>query len=387
MKIKLFFLLALAGLMMFNSCKKEEDDPIVPGYNENGMWGYTPDLYSISVAVKGSTFEERYGFMDKTGQVVIVPVFHFVDRFYFDLARVTSEVDGNLICGYINKNGQVVIPYQYSVGGLFTSEGLAVVKDLTAKFGYIDRSGVQQIPCQYDHGGSFHEGLAPVRSGNLYGAINLSGTLVIPMIYDFCSIFNEGYARVKNAADKHGFIDKNNNLVVDYMYEDAEYFVNGLACVVAGGKSGFIRPDGSVAIPFSYDLAGSFWEDRAWVQVDELFGFIDKTGTYIATPQYTDAGDFAEGLAPVETGGLWGYIDASGTMVIQPQYEGAMGFQNGVAMVLFADLTYGYINRNLDVLWKSEGIGMQSLKSGSDDLTRDERRDRDAERIVSGRPY
>lgn len=373
MKTKLILFAALSGLMLIYSCKKEEEDPVVRGYNENGMWGYTPDLYHISVEAKKGPAALLYGFIDRTGTVAIVPVFVQVGDFSFDLASVTTYVDGVLTEGYINTNGQLVIPYTYKYCSKFTSSGLASVTNFSDKQGYIDRTGNLQIPCMYDFADKFHEGLAPVESGGLYGAINTEGTLVIPMIYNQVSIFNEGYARVRNAAEKFGFIDKNNNLVVDYTYELAGYFVNGLSWAISGGKMGYIRPDGSVAIPFSFDWGGSFWEDLAYVKSGGMYGFIDKTGAYAVDLLYTDAEDFSEGLAAVEKDNdLWGYIDYSGNTILPHQYELAWPFVNGIAKVVFQDFAYGYIDKAGNVIWKSDSKAGAAILSGGHEGTAEE---------------
>ena len=63
--------------------------------------------------------------------------------------------------GFIDKSGKVVIEPQFDDAEDF-SEGLAQVgKD--GKWGFIDKSGKVVIEPQYDYVGDFSEGLAKVR--------------------------------------------------------------------------------------------------------------------------------------------------------------------------------------------------------------------------------
>ena len=69
--------------------------------------------------------------------------------------------------GFIDKNGNQVIPYKYRYVEDF-SEGLAVVKTYNKpwtffdNYGFIDKDGNEVIPCEYDHAESFKNGLAHV---------------------------------------------------------------------------------------------------------------------------------------------------------------------------------------------------------------------------------
>ena len=63
--------------------------------------------------------------------------------------------------GFIDKSGKVVIEPQFDWVGAF-SEGLARVKK-DGKYGFIDKSGKVVIEPQFDEVRAFSEGLAKVR--------------------------------------------------------------------------------------------------------------------------------------------------------------------------------------------------------------------------------
>lgn len=89
---------------------------------------------------------------------------------------------------------------------------------------------------------------------------------------------------------KHGFIDDNDNLVVDLKYDVAWKFENGLARVCKRYSSdsfddsgfifkyGFINTKGKEIIPLVYDRAYPFENGKAEVEVSGQTVYIDQKG-------------------------------------------------------------------------------------------------------------
>ena len=152
----------------------------------------------------------KYGFIDKTGKVVIPCQWEDVDNFSEGLAYVK---DYNGKWGFIDRTGKVVIPCQWKAAGSF-SEGLAIVKGDNGKYGFIDNTGKVVIPCQWKFAGSFSEGLALVEDGNRkYGFIDKTGKMVIPCQWKSAGCFSEGLARVEDDKEKMFIIDKTGKVV------------------------------------------------------------------------------------------------------------------------------------------------------------------------------
>ena len=63
-----------------------------------------------------------------------------------------------------------------------------------ARWGYINTNGDLVIPCQFDNAQYFSEGLAAVRLGGFYGYIDTAGRWAIPPQYDYAFPFSEGFA-------------------------------------------------------------------------------------------------------------------------------------------------------------------------------------------------
>ena len=176
--------------------------------------------------------------------------------------------------GYIDKTGKMVIAPQFDATDGF-SEGLANVR-VGQKWGYIDKTGQMVIPPQYDDGNLFSEGLAPIMVGNKAGYSDQGGKIIIAPQYDGNGRFSEGLAAV-GVGDKWGFIDKTGQLVIPLLYFRAPVNL----------ESRFPIPE------FSEGLVGV---GTGGLHSNRTDGYID-TGKTVVPPQYDDADKFSEGLA------------------------------------------------------------------------------------------
>ena len=82
------------------------------------------------------TKDKKYGFIDKTGTLVVPARYDMVNGFSEGMAKV--RIDGK--CGFINTQGDLVIPLQFTEAGSFEG-GLALVKDEANRSFYIDKTG------------------------------------------------------------------------------------------------------------------------------------------------------------------------------------------------------------------------------------------------------
>ena len=284
------------------------------------------------------SLNDKYGFADENGNIVIPLKYDNAEDFSEGLAKVRL----NDKYGFIDKSGNEVIPLKYDYACEF-SEGLAKVY-LNYKYGFIDKGGNEVIPFKYDVAEDFSEGLALVVLNDEYGFIDKNGNEVIPFKYDGAGSFSEGLAVVELDCE-YGFIDKNGNEVIPLKYDEAEDFSEGLALVVLNGEYGFIDKNGNEVIPFKYDGAGSFSKGRARVKLNDKCGFIDKSGNEVIPLKYDDAIYFSEGLAAVGLNDKYGFIDKNGNEAIPFKYDDAGSFSEGLAAVELND-KYSFIDKN-----------------------------------------
>jgi len=225
-------------------------------------YGFKEGLARIKV--KG-----KWGFVDKTGKVVVNPIYENALDFKDGLAAVSKkdEIKEEVLWGYIDKNGAVKINFQfvkdkeksYCLPGSF-HEGLAFSSSDGKQWGCIDKSGKYQINPQFE--GDF---------GNPYEFKNN------------VSLVSQG--------GSYGFIDKNGKFIINPQFKDARRFSsNSLAAVQnSDSKWGFVNKEGKYEInPQFESVAIGFFGDVAFVKSSDKYGIIDKKGLYIINPQYDD---------------------------------------------------------------------------------------------------
>ena len=252
--------------------------------------------------------------------VIVPPTYGNAMSFSEGMAAVAENMNYNW--GYINTEGDLVIPLQYREVKSF-SDGLAAVlqsnSDGDNGWGFIDKVGNVIVPFgRYDFVESFSEGFAAVgnRNGG-YWFIDTQGNEV--MAYATTRPFSDGLALVGVHDEGLCFIDRAGNIVIPSTllqdYSHIESFSGGLAAVRMH------------QYPLGPRDTGGKW------------GFIDKTGNLVIQPAYDEAREFSEGFAAVNTGGLgsrggrWGFISKDGTEVIPRQYYEVDDFSDGTALV------------------------------------------------------
>jgi hypothetical protein len=306
--------------------------------------------------------DRKFGFIERTGRVVITPQFDSANEFHEGLALVTAN--GRKL--FIDSAGKTVITPQFDIVHNF-SEGLAAVNigetripniGLIAnpgKWGYIDKTGKLAIPLKFTHAEDFSEGLAAVTDGDRGGFIDHTGKILFEVPLDVTLGFHEGVVGVLlkgtityfdragkkllistdfgpksnsfsegllpvETKGKWGFVDKNGRLVIDPQFEDASDFSDGLAPVkihseettwcppdASGSRSGFtmkwgyIDKTGKLIIPAQFESAAPFSEGLAVIHNCEQAFFIDKTGKIVVSGNFRYASSFFGGLARVET--------------------------------------------------------------------------------------
>lgn len=292
--------------------------------NNKGEW----DVELIPVMM-----EDKWGYIDTKGKVIIKPEFEFAYHFSDGLAKVGN---GNAY-GFINKKGEYVIqPGTNSYGGPYFSEGLIKGSSPNGNrysTSYYTKEGELYKTFENIEAGSFHNGLAKCQ-----------------YIYETSS---------GNTRSPFGYMDKHGKLIIDTIFSKANDFSEGLAAVVPktndDGKFGYINTTGKVIIDFIYPYgaidgaefkdgyARVNWERTGYNQFN--YTYIDKHGKEFTDIPYTieyqiknknfsiNSEDpiiahkrFRFGIAPVQirftkSEYLWGFVDESGKWIIKPVYK------------------------------------------------------------------
>jgi hypothetical protein len=242
--------------------------------------------------------------------------------------------------GYIDRSGRVVIELKFGGAERF-SDGLAAVV-LDGKHGYVDRTGRMALEPEQEPDGAVHrrfaDGRAAVRKAGAIGFIDRSGKLVIPARFRSAQDFSEGFAFACDAAGC-GYIDRSGRAVVGTGFLAGTPFHNGVAgmSIRGEGRHGarYVLHDAKRGrLPGDYDNVGSLSEGLIAVRHLARWGYVDRAGRGVIRPRFSGAGEFSEGLAPVyEQAWTCGYADPTGKLVIAARFRLCYSFSNGRARV------------------------------------------------------
>lgn len=293
--------------------------------DDNKMWGYIDKTGYFVIAAKyaySDDFYEGVAFvktiqagkksfflLNKAGKTVPIPEFEYYGNFHQGLCNVKTKDNK---WGYIDKTGNYFIQPIYSNAGEF-HEGLANV-DVDRLSGFIDTTRKMVIEPQFITVGfmNFSGGLTSVRlkqarDNGLYqiGFINKKGELQdtkwlkkmddttthpIYALYNPC----EGLALlVTNFHDKlWAIIDVQGNIVMNFKHLDLlSDFQNGMAAFqeiaeFSKGKWGFINKQGEVAIKPQFKITGGFMKNglaffTLVIDKKEYAGYVNKNGEVV----------------------------------------------------------------------------------------------------------
>ena len=119
---------------------------------------------------------------------------------------------------FVDHTGHEVIGPSLDAASFFFSQGYAFACTECKEKGMaiIDKQGAQLTPQEFDAflSSEFHEGLAPIRKGQVYGYIDPSGRMVIPPQFDEAHNFSDGLALVVWYQKREwAYVDKHGNVI------------------------------------------------------------------------------------------------------------------------------------------------------------------------------
>ncbi len=215
--------------------------------------GYESDWWSYFYDEE----KELYGFSNDADEIVLEAQFYDVWDFWEGVAPATLDGEN---WGFINESGKWVIEAKYEYADPF-SYSLAAVK-VDGSYGYINKSGDFVITPQFEYAGSFQYGLALVTIDGKDGYINTNGTLVTDLYTSEEKNPHESddwYFNYDEDAGLYGFLNYDDEYVIEPSFEDVWDFNNGLAPATLDGENwGFINEAGEWVIEPVFDYAYSF---------------------------------------------------------------------------------------------------------------------------------
>lgn len=258
----------------------------------------TYGAYNCSLS-KVTTKDGIY-FMDKSGKKV-TETYAKAFGFQEGLCPVMNKKG---LCGVIDTEGKVAIPFEYAEIAKAFADGLLGVQKYNAGWGYVDKQGQQVIPCQYSQYNDFKFGWAGVVKDNQWGIIDKTGNVVLPFQWDNLKVVEEAGQRYiwgrKNGA-WFCYDRKNGKKAFERGFTDVTNFSNNFAFVQDGKGFGVINESGTEIIPCtSQNIAGAQkvidymrWHHKEYMNATDMYRYYiylnPETNNYKLTDQIPDS--------------------------------------------------------------------------------------------------
>jgi hypothetical protein len=196
----------------------------------NGEYVVKPSYNYINEFIEGRAVvigEKGFGVIDEAGKVLTHKDYDYIGTYHNGRALYSrTDSEGRSSYGYLDLQGQEVIPAQYRTANDFT-DGKAVVQVSDQEYALIGLDGQRITTYPYTYVGSPSEGLLPFQqqAQGKYGYINEQGKVVIPPRFTGAQAFQEGRAVVNIAEDyhnKYGLIDRTGKFIMNPQYNSIE---------------------------------------------------------------------------------------------------------------------------------------------------------------------
>ncbi len=284
------------------------------------------DCELVDAAIK-ITDGKKFGFINQEGTILVPTVY---DELYsYHNSTVLAKIDNKF--GVIDiKDNNIIVPiiYDYVHFHPNGSNPFFQVKQ-NSKIGFFNKKGKLIIPFEYDKAGILSENMITLQKDNLLGVVDDKNTIIIPFSdYRYIYGISEGLFAVINNKYKAGYLDKQNNVIIDFKYDYVTDFSNGFAIVGL-----FQNPNDSIknynfttTSPFSYE----YYEQSQQFSNNLKFGIINKKGKLILPVEYNSEDieliylyndDESNNLLFMAKNRLHGLVDLDGNVILEPIYD------------------------------------------------------------------
>lgn len=343
--------------------------------------------YSSQEGVYTVRQDGRYGFYRADGSLLLEPDYAAVGCYSDGMAAVslageetvgeTPRFQGGRF-GYVDADGILTVAMQYRQAFPF-SEGRAFAVDASGTLVLLDRSGQElasfpQAELWEGERVQFSEGLAvvPVKAGvdeaeeedepaeftpRAYLVLDSGGREICTLtdaFVDFMGGYHsgriaaaetgewtqgeDGQFRFTAAPDSWGYRDERGEIAVDFQFDEAWPFDDGLAAVCLREENGreswgFVSPEGEMTVPAEYDGARSLEDGVGALLSEGKWAYVDQEGKLLTGFDYEEAGPFREGIALVRRSGRMEAINERGRILFTADAGQGLPFSAGVTVM------------------------------------------------------
>jgi hypothetical protein len=350
-------LLFIIILINFNCKSQQEETTFLFPIKENNKIGFIDNhgnliikpifrnVGQFSEGLAAARINGTFGFIDRKGDFAIAPKYDYATEFREGLAIVYDNGSPQ----FIDKQGNIPFTINYKETSLFKNES-AIVQTVTSKFGIINKSGVLIADTIFSNIRRNDNDLFLVEKRNndkeTYGIIDKNGKFIVPMDkYESIDSYKEGIIKAYNYQDDNDrvtFLDTNGKVIFSkqlslkdgFILED---FQNNFAIITLHQRSedednyssqnkyeGYINIKGEVVLNDTLieDLT-NFNDNRAFAKYkDDKFYMINEQMKKVNVQGFDEVNEFENGSAIVKIDGKgFGVVNKNGDFIVEPKFE------------------------------------------------------------------
>jgi hypothetical protein len=304
------------------------------------------------------TFKDAYTLLDTLGNELFPAKFDYIHNTGYDLLEAGIEVKNKMKRGYINKNGDIIIPLQYDY--VYMPNADFAIVEQNGKVGLLNKNNQIIVPITYDYITDANNNRFIVQRSGMYAFYTNTGKPVtdfafkdVERFYDevasvvypnnssslidtngrllFTPITktaikntNKYFATILNTTtQKYGVIDRNGKSVIPTQYNGIE-LLDSISIVEKNKKVGILSNNGQLITPLVYD---AIYQERGmtnrfYAKKDPLYGIIDKDNNEIIPAEYAFVKLFLKDYFVVKKSDtVFGIKNANGAIVIPEDYN------------------------------------------------------------------
>ncbi len=271
-------------------------------YTTSGFDWITTSENEIPIAVYAK--DGKRGYIDQlTGEIIVD-----ADKNSYEKAWVFSEglaaVMQNDKIGFINPEGEVVIPFQYDYTdecsmwdfGIVFHEGLCCMTNAEGQIGLINQKGEWVLYPEYDEIWVPRHGHRILIKDSVYGVADTDGRVIYPVTYGYIDILEDSFVLTKGG--KRWEEDREGKIITGFMFDETDdlLYVN------------YYNQDGETVYSTS---------DYVSYQIIQRYGIMNRyTGEPLTPAIYRDIQMVSYCLFKVQTENMdWILIDTKGNLV------------------------------------------------------------------------
>ena len=347
--------------------------------NYKDVYSFSNGFAVVSIKDPNDYYGNLYGYIDEDGNEIIPPKYPAAGAVNAYGIMVVGQRNYSIIRQLlINTHDQLLSEgedyYEINAFGsrLLYNKGGSDFKFFSSKTGQVltNFPYTKLYPLEY---GERKDWAKVYRNGKI-GLIDTTLTELLPPEYDDMRSFYKGRIEIKKG-DHWGYADEQFRIRIPFIYNKTEYFRYAMTTVEQNKKKGLIDRDGRTVIPLRYDqITFDYACDRIYADKgDDGIDIYDREGRLLLATDFEYIGQYgSNNYVAYRQNGKLGFMDYDFKVLYEPEFNGCGHFYDGLAWVR-KDAKGGYINKQFQLVVPVELEYMENFAAGFTKVKKDGR--------------